>query len=75
MDYGAVELAMHKSHIRINAKQSQFKGSTRRVRSHIIKHCLKMGQAIVDDLYHAYAQPWDYDRVQFDEIIHKMIKD
>lgn len=75
MDYGAVELAMHKSNIRINAKQSTFRWSTRRVRSHIIKHLLKSRSASLDDLFVHYALPWEYDRRQFDEIIQKMIKD
>jgi hypothetical protein len=75
MDYGAVELAMHKSNIRINAKQSQFKGSTRWVRSHILKHLLKFGQTNMDELFIAYAAPREYDRVQFDEIVTKMAKD
>lgn len=75
MDYGAVELAMHKSNIRINAKQSTFKGSTRWVRSHILKHLLKFWQATLDDLYLKYAAPREYDHVQFDEIIAKMVKD
>jgi A/G-specific adenine glycosylase len=75
MDYGAVELAMHKSNIRINAKQSTFKGSTRRVRSHILKHLLKFGQTSLDELCLKYAIPRDYDRAKFDEIVQKMIKD
>lgn len=75
MDYGAVELKMSKSNIRINAKQSQFKGSTRRVRSHILKHVLKSGASHMDELFTQYAVPWDYDRMQFDEIVSKMIKD
>ncbi len=75
MDYGAAELAMHKSNIRINAKQSQFKGSTRRVRSYILKHLLKFGQTTLDDLFVTYAVPRDYDRAQFDEIVTKMTKD
>lgn len=75
MDYGAVELPMHKSNIRINARQSQFKWSTRRVRSHILKHLLKSGQTSLDELFVQYAAPWEYDRAQFDEIIIKMVKD
>ncbi len=75
MDYGAVELAMHKSNIRINAKQSTFKWSTRWVRSHILKHCLKYGASDMSDLYAAYATPREYDSVQFDEIVTKMVRD
>lgn len=75
MDYGAAELKMSKSNIRINAKQSSFKGSTRRVRSHILKHLLKSGASHVDELFAQYAVPWDYDRAQFDEIVAKMIAD
>jgi hypothetical protein len=75
MDYGAAELTMSKSNIRINAKQSQFKGSTRWVRSHIIKHCLKYGASDVSYLYAAYAVPREYDRVQFDDIVTKMVRD
>jgi hypothetical protein len=75
MDYGAVELTMSKSNIRINAKQSQFRWSTRWVRSHIIKHVLKSGSTSLDELYVYYAVPWEYDRTQFDMIIAKMIKD
>jgi hypothetical protein len=75
MDYGAVELPMHKSSIRINAKQSTFKGSTRWVRSHILKHLLRFGQTNLDELFATYAVPWEYNRVQFDEIVTKMVKD
>jgi hypothetical protein len=75
MDYGAAELTMSKSNIRINAKQSQFNGSTRWVRSHILKHLLKFGQTSLDDLCTAYAVPRYYDRAKFDEIVTKMIKD
>ena len=75
MDYGAIELPMHKSNIRINAKQSTFRGSTRRVRSHIIKHLLNQSTSSLVSLYTLYAAPWEYDQEQFDQIVVKMISD
>gem|GEM_PF-4477907 len=75
MDYGAGELAMHKSNIRINAKQSTFKGSTRWVRSHIIKHLLQFGPTKEHDVYVKCAQPWRYHDEQFARIVDKMIVD
>lgn len=38
MDYAASELPMHKSKMRVNAKQSTFHGSKRQQRAKIVKH-------------------------------------
>jgi len=75
MDYGAIELPMHRSNIRINAKQSPFRWSTRWVRSYSIKHCLTHGATQKQVLYDLYAKPRDYDQSQYEEIISKMITD
>jgi hypothetical protein len=50
MDYAASELPMHKSKMRVNAKQSTFHGSKRQQRAKIVKHLTEKGVSTIQEL-------------------------
>ena len=68
MDYGALILTSKKTWIR-SAPQSQFVGSTRRVRGNIIKWLVKYGKIKVEDAKKQFPHE------KFDEIIAGMEKE
>lgn len=68
MDYGALVLTSKKTWIR-SAAQSQFVGSTRRVRGNVLKFLVKYGKANLEDMKKKYPHE------KFDEIIAWMQKE
>lgn len=70
MDYGALEATAAKTGIASLSKQSVFFGSTRWVRSTIVKYCLQHGSISLEK-----AKTLTLDHEKFDQVIEKMKKE
>lgn len=72
MDYGALEFTAKKSNIKPKSKQSKFVGSTRWVRSQIIKQLLEQQEIDIKKLetrFHEYNIKEILDKMQKDQLI------
>lgn len=72
MDYGALELTAKKVNIRPITKQSKFIGSTRWVRSQIVKQLLEQHEISIKDLeirFHNYTINDILEKMQKDQLI------
>ncbi len=69
MDYGALVLTAEKTGVTFWAKQSKFLGSTRWVRSWIVKQLLKMKKISLSDVKKLFPHE------KFDTVIEKMLKE
>ncbi len=72
MDYGALELTAKKAKIKPTTKQSKFIGSTRWVRSQIVKQLLEQHEINIKDLetrFHEYNIKEILEKMQKDQLI------
>ena len=71
MDYGALELTAKKAGIKSVGKQRKFVGSTRFIRSFIVKECLTNGSILIEDV----EKECKKYNLNVNEIVEKMIKE